>query len=521
MGERIYYAVTSRGLREDDRNLLARVRRSYFEEGRPQHGRAVAETFGADDTARYRMSRHGLKWELTSGGLVLQRAVPQNGGYAVLTWDEAGDLREKADFDRSHRWQQSAFYRGNPKRPELLLQPQGQNLCALRYNAQAGKYLRTTLLPYPMEKTADARIWMDNEVGTPDVEAVTSDGGFYYCTTAEAAARRAAAQRRLGAEAADEPDWDAAPGEEPIHFEFIRNEHTLDEATAPQLSAEHESEEGALPEPETLLPPPVVLEDYIVDTETPGEPAVIEEDVQPAPVEFAAPQPAAPAAPAAAAPAALAADALHPSRRIVVSDHESYLYFGALQEGKREGQGRTQMQSGHTAYEGGFAGDKREGFGTYYYKSGKLCYAGNWQQNQRTGLGVSFSARDGSLFVGQWEENLPTGRGAAFNNDGTLSYYGMWLDGLRDGVGTEYFGGGVLYEGQWRRDCYHGQGCLHLPDGGTLTGTFREGFAEGACEERAKTGETVRTGVWQHGRFVSGVCYENGKPSDIVVKEGG
>lgn len=522
MGDRIFYSVTSRQLREDDRELLAQVRRAYFETGAPQHGRAAAQTFGANDEARYRMTRRTMKWELTAGGRVLQRAVPVGEeGYAILTWDTAGDLREKADFDRRHHWLRSSFYRGNPKRPELLLEPVGEELSCLRYDDGIGKYRRTRLFAYPMEKTDAARIWMDNEAGTPDIEAETSDGRFYYCTQQELAARQTAASRRDNAEAEDVPGWDATPAT-PISFQFIRNEHVLDQTTAPQLNLELESEDGPLLlEVEDPLPQPALpaLEDCIIDTETPDEPAVIEEDVAPVPVVFQ-PVPQAPATPEPApVPALPCADALMPDKRIPVSDTETYLYFGALQDGRRQGRGRTQMPSGYTAYEGGFAGDKRDGFGTYYYKSGKLCYAGYWHQNRRSGIGVSFSARDGSLFVGQWENNIPTGRGAAFDGEGALSYYGMWLDGRRDGYGTEYHDGKVLYDGSWHGDCYHGQGCLHLSGGGTLTGTFRGGFADGSCEERDVQGRIVRTGVWAHGRFVSGVCYRDGKPAEIVVKK--
>ncbi|ARP51012.1 hypothetical protein B6259_09090 [Ruminococcaceae bacterium CPB6] len=514
MGERVFYAITSRSLQEDDRRLLAQVRRTYFEEnGAWQQGRVDSDTFGMDDTARYRMTRHSMKWELTAGGQVLQRAVPtENGGYAILTRDEAGDLREKADFDRDHRWVRSSFFHGNPKRPELMLEPEkGDTMLCLRYDDRLHKYRRSYLVACLAEQTDSDRVQMDSEAGAPDILADTSDGMLYYCTPEERNARQAAADKH-GESGPSE--WNAAP-EAPIDFQFIRNEHVLDETTAPQLDLEVESEDGPLLLEMADAAPPA-LEDCIIDTQVPDEPAVIEEDVVPVPVVF---RPPAQPEPAPAAPEPELADSLRPARRIVVSNKEIYLYFGPLRDGRRQGQGRTQMQNGHTAYEGGFSGDKREGFGTYYYKSGHLCYAGNWHQNQRSGLGVSFSARDGSLFVGSWENNTPTGRGAAFNRDGSLSYYGMWLDGLRDGRGIEYYGGSVLYEGQWRQDCYNGHGCLHLSGGGTLTGTFRDGFANGPCEEHAADGKTVRTGVWQNGHFVSGVSYRDGKPAEIVIRE--
>ena len=136
-------------------------------------------------------------------------------------------------------------------------------------------------------------------------------------------------------------------------------------------------------------------------------------------------------------------------KQIVVSAEESYLYFGELENGKRTGRGRTQMQNGFTAYEGGYRDDRRDGFGVYYYKSGRLCYAGQWKQNRREGAGVSFSSRDGSLFAGKWKDNVPTGLGAAFDPEGNLIYTGEWKDGKRHGHGTEYRDGKVLFTGEW------------------------------------------------------------------------
>lgn len=148
----------------------------------------------------------------------------------------------------------------------------------------------------------------------------------------------------------------------------------------------------------------------------------------------------------------LAPGAITAAKRIVVSARESYLYFGGIAQGLREGRGRTQMANGCTAYEGGYRQDKRDGFGAYYYKSGKPCYIGNWRQNKRQGLGVAFSARDGSLFVGNWENNIPTGRGTAFDENGQVIYSGEWKDGKRHGQGTEYADGKAVYCGEWRED---------------------------------------------------------------------
>jgi antitoxin component YwqK of YwqJK toxin-antitoxin module len=149
---------------------------------------------------------------------------------------------------------------------------------------------------------------------------------------------------------------------------------------------------------------------------------------------------------------------LVPAKRIVVSSLESYLYFGRLLNGLRQGRGRTAMADGRTAYEGGYRDDMRDGFGVYYYKSGELCYAGEWRRNLRDGLGVAFGAKDGSVFVGNWENGSATGPGSEFDLSGNLTYTGGWKDGRRHGYGTEYRNGRVWRCGVWRDDVFSTDG---------------------------------------------------------------
>jgi hypothetical protein len=150
-------------------------------------------------------------------------------------------------------------------------------------------------------------------------------------------------------------------------------------------------------------------------------------------------------------------DALIPAKRIVVSSMESYLYFGKLINGLREGRGRTATPDGRTAYEGEYRNDMRDGFGVYYYKSGKLCYAGEWKRNLRNGLGVAFGAKDGSIFVGNWKDGNATGIGSEFDLFGNLSYTGGWKNGRRHGYGTEYRNGKIVRSGIWQNDVFCGE----------------------------------------------------------------
>lgn len=230
-------------------------------------------------------------------------------------------------------------------------------------------------------------------------------------------------------------------------------------------------------------------------------------------------------------------------KQIIEAGGRRYFYFGELDGTKRSGRGRTVMKNGSTAYEGDYKDDKREGFGVYYYKTGKLCYTGTWKENKRQGMGVSFSSTDGSAFVGQWKDDVSVNVGASFDKDGRLLYagaiengkrhgagltcsdrdgtffIGKYKDGVfletgtqfssegellytggyssncRSGEGTSYRSdGSVCYKGEWKNDKYHGEGTLWLENGGTLSGSFKNGRANGKATLTDCSGRVIYTG---------------------------
>ena len=230
-------------------------------------------------------------------------------------------------------------------------------------------------------------------------------------------------------------------------------------------------------------------------------------------------------------------------KQIIESGGRRYFYFGELDGSKRSGRGRTVMKTGATAYEGEYQDDKRNGFGVYYYKTGKLCYTGSWKENKREGLGVAFSSADGSVFVGQWKEDISVNVGATFDRTGSLLYAGGIQNGkqhgagitynendktffvgkYRDGVflktGTQFSAegellytggyqdncrcgegisyrsdGSVCYRGEWKNNRYHGEGTLYLENGGTISGTFRNGKANGQATLTDRNGRIIYFG---------------------------
>ncbi len=204
-----------------------------------------------------------------------------------------------------------------------------------------------------------------------------------------------------------------------------------------------------------------------------------------------------------------------PAKSIVVSAQESYLYFGNLIDGMRQGRGRTQMASGQTAYEGDYVNDKRSGFGAYYYNTGRICYVGGWKENKRDGVGVSFRPQDNSIFVGRWKEDQPVGTASVFDRNGNLMYAGKFENGERQGVGVSYNAeDGAVFVGKWKDNIPTGEGSAFDCDGNLLyTGSWKDGRRHGMGTEYSSSGATVFIGLWEDNRRVRGILYQNGIPT--------
>lgn len=82
---------------------------------------------------------------------------------------------------------------------------------------------------------------------------------------------------------------------------------------------------------------------------------------------------------------------------------------------------------------------------------------------------------------------------------------------MKEGKGVESFGNGDVYNGQYSRDKFHGQGEL-LTKGGRYRGNFSEGYKDGLGTMNFKNGHRYE-GIWVQGRFQGRGLYiwEDGK----------
>ena len=73
------------------------------------------------------------------------------------------------------------------------------------------------------------------------------------------------------------------------------------------------------------------------------------------------------------------------------------------------------------------------------------------------------------------------------------------MGGDFEGYGCYEFADG-FYEGEWVAGAYQGIGTLQYTDGGSYTGRFLEGKADGLGEEKDADG-TIRRGLWSKGEL--------------------
>ena len=510
-----YYSVGCRPYDADGAaaSLLERAMRAFFTRGGTGGTVRTVEN-GREVRTRYRLGPKRFHWKKTSGGVTLQEAFAVRGGeFRLVAHDFSGRLLSALTFGAGLRWLRTAYYDGDPADPAAVLRRGEEGLFLLRRGGE-----EVLLLPCPWAPGTAAQSYVNAREGEPLVTARTDAGDFCFCAEEECARRIALREEAvsrtsptLGETGGETLEFRVVPnapgglspapalpdgaGSAPV----LSRQTKLPVPSAPAAGAcvqaqpagacvQAQPAGGYAADREIVLGAEAPARGSVkIEVEPPPEPgrgglpaqtprrpsgkyAVAAKGLaggvrlsgagaarlRPGAADGGAPVPSAPAAGACvqAQPAAAKQASPVPVKRIVVSSMESYLYFGRLLAGLRQGRGRTAMPDGRTAYEGGYRDDMREGFGVYYCKTGELCYAGEWKHNLRDGLGVAFGAKDGTVFVGHWQGGAATGTGTEFDTRGRLAYTGGWKNGRRHGYGTEYRDGRVWRSGMWRDDVF-------------------------------------------------------------------
>lgn len=501
---------------------LEQLRRQFFESGRSVHTSGDAVTAGTLSRYKGSIHRKRLKWRRKSGTVFTEETLPVANGTALLLRNPEGQLISRVLY-RQNLWEKSTYFRPGDDRPMVILEPVLNQNQILRLDLlpETGQYRRQYLFPCPYAPGTSHQSAINAKAGEPCLIASTSLGDFCYCTQEEQALRLQLEQEAGTLEDLSSflPETPAPQAEE--EATPLAEEAPVEEEPLPPAPEKEEPPATAAPEP------PIPLDSYAADHE------VYRVDVEPqsAPTRYrvavkrargpiqadherlsrSAPTPPQEenAPPLQGKPAA---------KRIIISAEESCLYFGELLDGMRTGHGRTELENGVTAYEGGYQNDQRDGWGVCYYRSGEPCYIGGWKENHRDGLGATFQEGEHSLHVGLWKNGVPGKIGSLFDKDGNLRFAGRMENGMRQGAGVSYRAeDGSLFVGKWKDNRPTGEGTEFDSQGNLVyTGMWKDGKRHGRGTEFDAQGNVLFTGEWREDRYYEGVRYSRLIPPGTI-----
>lgn len=124
--------------------------------------------------------------------------------------------------------------------------------------------------------------------------------------------------------------------------------------------------------------------------------------------------------------------------------------------------------NGKVKYQGGWSHNVPDGKGDYYSENGKLLWSGLWEKGYyflkgdkyfeyQSGKYVAFS-NNRIHFRGTFTSNYDFLKGIEYNTDGSILYEGEWKKNVYNGNGVYYQDNKPKYKGKWINGYYHFSG---------------------------------------------------------------
>ena len=157
-------------------------------------------------------------------------------------------------------------------------------------------------------------------------------------------------------------------------------------------------------------------------------------------------------------------------------------YKGSWQEGVMQGQGSITFSNGHTFF-GEIENGKRNGFGRSFNPEGDLIYEGIYKNGDRDGKGILYN-QDGSKYIGEYKGQFTKkkmGEGKFVFSDGTY-YTGTWKDGKVQFMTVKFYyaDGKEFNREDWSTDgVLENEFGLYWLDGSHFTGKIVDGKKNG------------------------------------------
>ena len=154
-------------------------------------------------------------------------------------------------------------------------------------------------------------------------------------------------------------------------------------------------------------------------------------------------------------------------------------------------------------------GDAKSGQGTLHDIDKGLKTSGVWINNQLSGE-VTQTWEDGSNFVGECSPGgIKDGEGRYEGEDGSV-YEGEFRRNRFHGHGKVTYRDGSCYEGRWRRGLKHGRGEYRYSDGNVYKGLYKNNEREGRGKYVWNSG-AYYDGTWSKGKQNGRGLYSNAK----------
>ncbi|KAH7331419.1 hypothetical protein KP509_20G032000 [Ceratopteris richardii] len=153
-------------------------------------------------------------------------------------------------------------------------------------------------------------------------------------------------------------------------------------------------------------------------------------------------------------------------------------------------------------YRGYWSRNKKDGNGIHTYRNGDR-YEGHWRNGKRDGQGTLWLAVNGKYqasYRGAWKNGKWHGKGTLYGENGEI-YEGEFENGERCGTGKQTYWCEDLdtyevYIGQWSHNKRNGNGILHMVNGDTYEGSYKDDMKEGKGVLYYKDNCSRYEGLW-------------------------
>ena len=500
-------------------DTLYNARLRFLEKGKTAKVRETGIYSGLSGEAEGKLSRRKLKWKKQAAGHTLESFFVQHKQRGIAFYDPGDILRCRIYFDRDQQWVRSEYYLPeDPVRAKISFKPDptGDAILRFTYSNATGTTKETVLFPVPYALQTAEQSLQNAQFGEDLFLVATDTGEFAYCPKPEQQKRLQFLEESRDASVMLSMGWEVRDGDITPPDAAINEEH-------PTLPENADREDN-------------LFEILTIKDETYGEPADTEtEEAVPSEEPETVTEPETNAANDTAAalgfseeeltfvrgvldrllenpvvtPPAPAAEEKETSAMLVRSG-DTYTYSGEMDNGSREGFGRTLSCDGITLYEGEYKNDKRDGFGAHHYRSGAMSYIGDFKNDERDGFGVSFRESDHAMHLSRWKNGKPEGYAALFDPNGTMRYAGKIIDGKKQGAGVSIdTENDTVFIAKYENNEPTGEGALFAGDGTLLyAGGWLDGKRHGRGTEFDRNGDIIYSGEWKEDKYENGILYK-------------